>query len=146
VAHDHDICDLILENHPYGYIWRLKYLIYILLLIVSSLSQCLKLQEDSWNISKIFFALNKNPPNSKILIISRAPIWVIIQNLVTYIPQILGYIWKEQWMVSLMSYSRRKGNQRVFRFRSKITCLFNGKVYGGNFEGKILVMFRPLIQ
>jgi len=49
--------------------------------MVSSHSQCLKLQENSWNISKIFSALNKNLPNSEILIISCT---VIFQNWVTY--------------------------------------------------------------
>jgi len=50
--------------------------------MVSSQSQCLKLQEDSSKI--VFFALNKNQLKSKILIISCMPIWVIFQNSVTY--------------------------------------------------------------
>ena len=54
--------------------------------------QYLKLQENCWHIFKLCPTLISNSLNTKILMISRTPIWVIFQNSVTFIEHILHIV------------------------------------------------------
>ena len=86
------ICDWILENHPYGRILHVKYLvlksslkIFFLFIYGSNAVKMLWITRKSVEIFKICFCdVSKIVVNSKILIISGTPIRVIFQNLVTY--------------------------------------------------------------
>ena len=86
------ICDRISENHPYGHILHIKYLA-----LKSSMKTLLFVHlwfqysknalnyQKNVEIHKICFSDVRKPvANSKILIVSGAPIRVIFQNSVTY--------------------------------------------------------------
>jgi len=81
-----------LENHPYGRILHIKYLAlkssFKFLLFVHLWFQysknALNYKEKCRNIKNVFCDVSKIVVNSKILIVSGAPIRVIFQNSVTF--------------------------------------------------------------